>query len=64
MGSYPDHRTAALALLTHGTDISRKAASFLGHLCVDQVMTPPQRRWLSQLLEQNGLAPLEDNANA
>lgn len=63
MGSYSNHRTAALALLTHGDAISRKAAAFLGHLCVDQTITAPQRKWLAQLLEQNGLSALEDSEN-
>jgi hypothetical protein len=57
------HRDAALALLAHGPNITRKAASFLGHLCVDQAITAPQRKWLVQLLEQNGLSPLEDSEN-
>lgn len=54
------HRDAALALLAHGPDVTRKAASFLGHLCVDQAITARQRAWLVKLLEENGLAPLED----
>jgi hypothetical protein len=50
---------AALALLTGGSKLTRRAGSFLGQLVVDPTpMTEPQRQWLSTLLERAGLPSL------
>ena len=57
------HRDAALALLMQREGISHRAAGFLGHVAVAEAITPRQRKWLAQLLEQNGFAPLENNPN-
>lgn len=55
---YPNHRTAALALLTQCTDLPHKTAGFLGHVCVAPELSTKQRDWLVKLLERQGLPPL------
>lgn len=57
---FPDHRTAALALLSECPALSHKAAGFLGHVCVAPVMSDRQRDWLLKLLDRNGLPPLAE----
>ncbi len=57
--SFPDHRTAALALLTGKHRISRKAGQFLGQLAVDPTtLSEAQADWLAKLLGRAGLPPL------
>jgi len=57
--SFHNPRDAALALLTSGTSLSRKAGSFLGQTVVDPTpLTPAQVDWLSGLLDRHGLPAL------
>lgn len=52
---------AALALLSSGTRLSRKAGAFLGQTVVDQTpLTAAQRDWIDGLLERADLPPLGD----
>ena len=54
--SFSDHRLAALAVLTSGDRLTRKAGQFLGQLAVDPTpITESQSQWLSKLLERNDL---------
>lgn len=58
---FPDHRRAALALLTGNHRLSRKAGQFLGQLVVDpSPMSEAQRDWLAKLLAKHGLPPLAE----
>jgi hypothetical protein len=52
---FDHHRKAALALLNQCPDLPHKTAGFLGHVCVAQSLTDPQRHWLVKLLVKNGL---------
>ena len=57
--SFPDHREAALALLTGNHRLSRKAGQFLGQLAVDSSpMSEAQADWLAKLLDRSGLPSL------
>ena len=59
--SFPDHRQAALALLTSTSRLSRKAGQFLGQLAVDpSPMSEAQANWLAKLLDRAGLPPLAE----
>ena len=58
---FPDHRQAALALLTGHHQLTRKAGQFLGQLAVDSSpMSEAQANWLTKLLDRAGLPSLED----
>ena len=58
---FPDHRQAALALLTSTSRLSRKAGQFLGQLAVDpSPMSEAQANWLAKLLDRAGLPPLAE----
>ena len=58
---FPDHRQAALALLTSTSRLSRKAGQFLGQLAVDpSPMSEAQADWLAKLLDRAGLPPLAE----
>ena len=58
---FPDHRQAALALLTSTSRLSRKAGQFLGQLAVDpSPMSEAQADWLVKLLDRAGLPPLAE----
>jgi hypothetical protein len=58
---FPDHRQAALALLTGNHRLSRKAGQFLGQLAVDpSPMSDRQRDWLVKLLAKHDLTPLAE----
>ncbi|WP_426051720.1 hypothetical protein [Brevundimonas sp. SL161] len=53
---FPDHRTAALALLNGDHRLSRKAGQFLGQLAVDPApLSPAQENWLAKLLVRASL---------
>ena len=53
-------REAALALLTSGSTLTRKAGAFLGQTVVDQTpLTAAQREWIDGLLERADLPPLD-----
>jgi hypothetical protein len=57
-------RTAALALLTGDSRLSRKAGSFLGQLAVDPTpLSDKQTDWLATLLDRAGLPPLADGGD-
>lgn len=46
---FPDHRSAALALLNSGTALSRKAGQFLGQIAVDsKELSEAQAGWLHE----------------
>ena len=65
MRSFPDHRSAALALLNSDARLSRKAGSFLGQCVVDVTeLTDAQTDWLTKLLERAGLPPLMEAHHA
>lgn len=58
---FPDHRAAALALLTCSHRLSRKAGQFLGQLAVDSTaMSEAQADWLAKLLDRAGLPPMAE----
>ncbi len=58
---FPDHRAAALALLTGNERLSRKAGQFLGQLAVDATpLSAAQADWLAKLLVRAGLPLLQD----
>ncbi len=56
---FPNHRQAALSLLTHCPNLSHKEAGFLGHVCVATGPSERQLAWLTKLLDRKGLPPLE-----
>ncbi|MBT2185554.1 hypothetical protein [Sphingobium nicotianae] len=52
-------RDAALALLSSGERLSRKAGSFLGQLAVDDApMSAAQTNWLGKLLDRANMPQL------
>ena len=58
---FPDHRQAALALLTGNHRLSRKAGQFLGQLAVDPApMSEAQAGWLGKLLDRAALPSLAE----
>lgn len=53
---FPNHREAALALLSSGARLTRKAGQFLGQLAVDPTpMSELQINWLAKLLVRSDL---------
>ena len=59
--AFPDHRSAALALLNGNYRLSRKAGQFLGQLAVDPApMSEAQADWLAKLLDRAGLPSLAE----
>ena len=54
------HRQAALSLLNQCTNLTHKEAGFLGHVCVAEMPSDPQRSWLSKLLVRHGLPYLSE----
>jgi hypothetical protein len=62
---FPNHRTAALALLTGNYRLSRNAGQFLGQLAVDATpMSDAQADWIAKLLARAGLPPMADGGGA
>ena len=62
---FPDHRQAAIALLTGNHRLSRKAGQFLGQLAVDpSPISEAQADWLSKLLDRAALPPLAEGGAA
>lgn len=56
---FPDHRQAALALLSGHYRLSRKAGQFLGQLAVDaSPLSEAQAGWLAKLLDRAELPPI------
>lgn len=54
------HRPAALRLLCDCPDIPHKAAGFLGHVAVADLLTDKQGAWLATLLSRHNLPPLAE----
>lgn len=61
MGSYSNHRTAALALLSSVATLSHKEGGFLGHVVVAPDISVRQRAWLVKLLDRHALPPLSED---
>jgi len=60
---FTTHRAAALALLTVGARLTRKAGAFRGQCCVDpSPLSDRQLDWLDGLLARAGLPPLAPEA--
>ena len=57
---FDHHRQAALSLLNQCTSLKHKEAGFLGHVCVAEVLSDLQRKWLSKLLVRHGLPYLSE----
>ena len=56
MMSFPDHRTAAMAVLTSGAALRPREGQFLGGLAFDaNPLTDKQANWLRILLDKHGL---------
>jgi len=56
MMSFPDHRAAAMAVLTSGAVLRPREGQFLGGLAFDaNPLTEKQARWLLILLDKHGL---------
>lgn len=65
MTSFPDHRQAAMAVLTSGATLRPREGQFLGGLAFDaNPLTQKQSHWLSILLTKHGFAPLADGGEA
>jgi len=54
---FPNHRSAALALLNDRTTLSHKEAGFLGHVTVALALSDKQADWLNKLQAKHGLLP-------
>lgn len=60
---FPNHRAAALALLSEAPPRNRKTGGFLGQIAVDPApLTAKQADWLTTLLERANLPPLINGA--
>ena len=56
MTPFPDHRVAAMAVLTSGAALRPRGGQFLGGLAFDaNPLTEKQARWLLILLDKHGL---------
>jgi len=56
MTPFPDHRVAAMAVLTSGAALRPREGQFLGGLAFDaNPLTEKQARWLLILLDKHGL---------
>lgn len=54
-------RVTALAVLSSGERISRKAGSFLGQIVAEPLpLTESQATWFEQLVARAGLPPIEE----
>lgn len=61
MTPFPDHRTAAMAVLTSGAALRPREGQFLGGLAFDaNPPTEKQANWLRILLDKHGLPALAD----
>lgn len=61
---FTHHRAAALALLDQCPNLDRKAAGFLGHVCVDPSLSFDQHKYLAGLLARNCLPELVAGGDA
>ena len=55
---HPNHRQAALRLLSDRPELSHKEAGFLGHVCVARDLSVRQRDWLDKLLSRKRMPSL------
>ncbi|MBW6522498.1 hypothetical protein KZ810_03225 [Sphingomonas sp. RHCKR47] len=56
MTTFPDHRAAAMAVLTSGAPLRPREGQFLGGLAFDaNPLTEKQANWLRILLDKHGL---------
>lgn len=54
--SFEQRRKAAIAILTHGERLTRKAGSLLGQVAVDRTpLTEKQNSWFCALAERAGI---------
>lgn len=64
MTGFINPRDAALALLSGGHSLTRRAGSFLGQCVVDATpLSTAQAAWLSTLLERAGLPPMQEDVD-
>lgn len=62
---FPNHREAAMAVITSGAALRPKEGQFLGGIAFDlNPLTDKQDEWLRILLERHGLPPLEERGAA
>ncbi|MXO74855.1 hypothetical protein GRI40_06425 [Altererythrobacter aerius] len=62
--TFPERRALALALLTKGEGLTRKAGQFLGQIAVDPFdLTDKQQDWLLALSERAGLSQMMEADN-
>lgn len=65
MTPFPDHRTAAMAVLTSGASLRSREGQFLGGLAFNaNLPTEKQANWLRILLDKHGLPRLADGGEA
>jgi len=64
MSAFPDHRAAAMAVLTSGAPLRPREGQFLGGIAFDaNPLTEKQANWLRILLDKHGLPSVaEDDA--
>lgn len=54
--TFDQRRKAAIAILTHGEGLTRKAGSFAGQCAVDpSPLSPAQASWFATLAERAGI---------
>ncbi|HKY81623.1 MAG TPA: hypothetical protein VJM09_09130 [Sphingobium sp.] len=62
---FPNHREAAMAVITCGAALRPKEGQFLGGIAFDlNPLTEKQDEWLRILLERHGLPPLAGRGEA
>ena len=62
---FSNRREAALAILCGQGRLSVKAAGFLGQMTITRgALTEKQLNWFQHLLEDSGLPPLDEEAEA
>jgi hypothetical protein len=55
--TFEERAKIAVAVLTHGERLTRKAGSFLGQCAVDPApLTPAQAEWFQTLAERAGIS--------
>ena len=62
---FPNHRDAAMAVITSGAVLRPKEGQFLGGIAFDlNPLTEKQDEWLRILLDRHGLPPLAERGAA
>lgn len=65
MTAFPNHRAAAMAVLTSGATLRPREGQFLGGLAFDaNPLTEKQVNWLRILLEKHGLPSFIEGGEA